>query len=57
MDQPTIYDVIHSEKGKEKQTSHINLLNPCKERYPTRNTSLLGWHVVEEDDLERAWED
>lgn len=55
---PTTYEVLHPEKGKHKQTYHVNLLKAWEERrsLPPK-TSLLACQVDEEDDSEGVVED
>ena len=56
---PTTYEILHPEKGKPKQTYHVNLLKAWVERSsPSSVTSLLVRQVIEEDDYEgvvEAW--
>ena len=56
---PTTYEILHPEKGKPKQTYHVNLLKTWVERSsPSSVTSLLVCEVIEEDDYEgvvEAW--
>ena len=56
---PTTYEILHLEKGKKKQTYHVNLLKAWEERCsPPSITSLLARRVTEEDDSEgvvEAW--
>lgn len=55
---PVTYEVDHPEKGKEKQTYHVNLLKAWKEKVnPVKNASLLVRQVAEEDDSEGVVED
>lgn len=54
----TTYEVLHPEKGKQKQIYHVNLLKAWEERTLSPNTSVLARQVVDEDDLEgvvEAW--
>ncbi len=56
---PTTYEILHPERGKTKQTYHVNLLKAWEERgRPSAITSLLARQMHEEDCSEgevEAW--